>query len=220
MHDFPDDAVRRDDAAPPAGDVGVAHADASPEDDVSFEELSEDGESAASGKDTIKKLRERIKTLEKERQEYLDGWQRLKADFANYKRREEEEKGEFRRFATEGLIMELLPVLESFQMAFRNTDAWQRVDKEWRTGVEYIHSQLSRILADSGLEEIRPKVGEPFDPSVHTSIGTIATDDEKKFDTIADLVQPGYRLSGKLIRSPRVHVYAPPSSENEVKEGV
>jgi molecular chaperone GrpE len=213
-----DDTNRRDETVSLGSGVDIVRNDSQTEDDIALEELSEDGESPASGKDIVKKLRERIKTLEKERQEYLDGWQRLKADFANYKRRESDERGEFIKFAREGLITELLPVLESFQLAFKNREVWEKVDKNWRTGVEYIHAQLARVLADSGLEEIVPTVGEPFTPSIHTSIGTVATDDPKRFDTIAEVVQPGYRLNGKVIRSPKVHVYAPLSSESEIKE--
>lgn len=198
--------------------VDTAETVAETPDDISLEEIGEDGERIQDSKDIVRKLRTRIKELEREKREYLEGWQRLKADFANYKRRIEDEQKELRRFANEDLIMELLPVLESFQMAFRNTEAWEKVDQNWRKGVEYIHAQLSRVLSERGLEEVRPAIGDRFDPALHTSIGTLATDDSLKYDTIADVVQGGYRLSGKLIRSPRVHVYAPPPDDTKKED--
>lgn len=207
--------VSRDDAISLGSGVEIVPESG---DDVAFEEMGDDGERFQDPKDLIRKLRDRIKELEREKREYLEGWQRLKADFANYKRRESDERGEYIKFAREGLITELLPVLESFQLAFRDTQTWEKVDKNWRTGVEYIHAQLAGILRESGLEEVRPEPGTAFDPNIHTSIGTIATDDPKRYDTIADVVQSGYRLNGKLIRSPRVHVYAPPPDETRMKE--
>ena len=99
-----------------------------------------------------------------------------------------------------------LPVLESFQMAFANKEAWAKVDHNWRSGVEYINTQLVQVLSGHGLSEMRP-LGEEFDPNIHTSIGTVHTDDAANEHTIAEVVQPGYQLSGKVIRSPKVKIF-------------
>ncbi len=176
-------------------------------DDVVLEALDESGEHPASTRDVAKKLRERIEMLTKEKQEYLEGWQRLKADFANYKRREEEAKGDFVKFAKEELVAELVPVLESFQLAFRNKEAWEKVDKNWRTGVEYIHNQLMGTLSEHGLSVDDPR-GDIFDPNKHTSVGTVETKDQRLLHHIAEVVQVGYLLNSKVIRTPRVKVYA------------
>jgi len=77
----------------------------------------------------IKKLKDKIKTLEKEKQEYMNGWQRERADFINYKKRIEEEKIEVVKYANEGLLEEITQVLDSFEMAFSNKEAWEKVDK-------------------------------------------------------------------------------------------
>src|SRR4029079_3644156 len=66
----------------------------------------------------VKKLKEKIKTLEKEKQENMDGWQRERADFINFKKRMETEKFEVIKYANESLVEELIPVLNSFEMAF------------------------------------------------------------------------------------------------------
>ena len=177
-------------------------------DDITIESYNDDDLNGGdmTDKDRIKDLRQKLKVAVKEKQEYLDGWQRLKADFANYKKREEEGKSEFMKFAREGLLADLLPVLESFQMAFANKDAWEKIDKSWRSGVEYINTQLVQVLGSHGLSEMRP-LGEEFDPKVHTSIGHIHTEDAANEHKVAEVVQPGYELSGRVIRSPRVKIF-------------
>ena len=86
----------------------------------------------------IKKLREKLKKAESEKQEYLTGWQRDKAEFINARKRDQEDKQSFIKFANENLVSELIPVMESFDMAMGNKEAWETVDKNWRIGVEYI----------------------------------------------------------------------------------
>lgn len=181
-------------------------------DEVSFESYNDDmdgGDDAAPGADPmvlVGRLKAEIKKVKAERAEYLDGWQRANADFANLKKRTADEMEEFRKYAREGLIVDLLPVLESFAMAMGNKDAWEKVDPNWRSGVEYIHSQLVKTLAEHGLEEECP-VGVLFDPQSHTSVASVPTDDPAQEHVIAEVVQPGYRLGGKVIRSARVKVY-------------
>ena len=177
-------------------------------DDIEFESYNDDspGGLSSSPEEKIKKLKEKLKQTEKEKQEYLDGWQRSKADFVNFKKREVDGKEEFTKFARESLINDLLPVLESFDMAFSNKEAWQKVDPSWRVGVEYIHTQLSTILRDNGLSEIDP-TGLQFDPNEHTSIGAETTSDPSLVHKVAKVIQKGYRLSGKMLRSPKVKVY-------------
>lgn len=177
-------------------------------DDIEFESYNDDSPSGSpsSPEEKIKKLKEKLKQIEKEKQEYLDGWQRSKADFVNYKKREEEGKGEFMKFAREGMISDLLPVLESFDMAFANQEAWKKVEPSWRVGVEYIYNQFSTILKENGLTEVNP-VGAQFEPKEHTAIGSIETDDSTQVHKIAAVVQKGYMLNGKMVRSPKVKVY-------------
>jgi molecular chaperone GrpE len=178
-------------------------------DDIVLESYNDDmlGGGEETPKDQIKRLRERLHEAVSEKQQYLDGWQRTKADFANYKKREEEQKAEFIKFAREGLISDLIPVLESFHMAFANKEAWEKVDPSWRTGVEYIHTQLTQPLGSHGLTTVDP-IGQAFNPNEQTSIGSIPTDDATKDHVVAEVVQLGYKLNGKLLRSPRVKIFA------------
>ena len=111
----------------------------------------------------IKKLRQRIKELEEKSQEYLTGWQKERADGANLRKRLEEEKKEYAKFAKEDIATEIMTVLDSFDSAFKNKEAWEKVDKNWRVGVEYIHTQLINVLGNHGVSVISP-LGEKFDP--------------------------------------------------------
>ncbi|MEK7129073.1 MAG: nucleotide exchange factor GrpE [Patescibacteria group bacterium] len=154
----------------------------------------------------IKKLRDKLKECEKERMEYLSGWQRAKADFINSRREDGVWKKEYMLFANEGLIGELLPVMDSFALAFSNKEAWEKTDKNWRIGVEYIYSQLSAALGEHGLVMFGAK-SEIFDPSKHTALETIETDDLDKDGLIENVLQQGYILNGKIIRPAKVNVY-------------
>ncbi|MGB2580249.1 MAG: nucleotide exchange factor GrpE [Minisyncoccia bacterium] len=151
----------------------------------------------------MKKLQEKLKTCEKEKKEYLDGWQRMRADFANIKRDEETRRGEMIKFASEGLVEDLLPVLDSFSMAFGNKEAWEKVDANWRKGVEYIYAQMYSVLESRGLTEIG-KVGEPVDPRTHVAVEEVSAASENDLNTVSEIIQKGYRLHNKVIRPAKV----------------
>lgn len=140
-----------------------------------------------------------------ERDEYLAGWQRSKADFANAKKRFEEEMKAYRALANEGLIEELLPVLSSFEMAFANKVAWEKADKNWRSGVEYIYTQIKSVLEQNGLVEINP-IGEKFDYTKHEAIEHEAVTDSAKENIVTRVIEKGYMLGGKLIKPAKVVV--------------
>ncbi len=140
-----------------------------------------------------------------ERDEYLAGWQRAKADFANAKKRMDESLIEYRKLATEGLVEELIPVLQSFEMAFANKEAWEKADKNWRAGVEHIHTQLRSVLEQNGLTEVNP-LGQAFDPNRDEAIEFVPVDDASQANKVISVISKGYGLNGKTIRAPKVRV--------------
>lgn len=206
----PEDTTKKnnDDISLGSGVNILQHKETEDEDDVEIESYNGDAEFAEgmTPQERIKHLRDKLRGCTKDKQEYLDGWQRLKADFVNFKKRNEEEKEYFLKFSREGIITDLLPVLESFHMAFANKDAWEKVDPAWRSGVEHIHTQLVQVLTGYGLTEINP-LGKPFDPNEQMSIGTTHTKDSAKFHTVAEVLQVGYKLGGRLIKAPKVRIY-------------
>jgi molecular chaperone GrpE len=179
----------------------------STEADVSIEEFefTEDGEEDLRA--TLKKLRKEQKQLKAEKQEYLTNWQRERADFVNYKKDEEVRRKDAMRLMQEKITTELLPIMDSYDMAFANKEAWEKVDKNWRVGVEYIHQQLLKVLADHGMQEIVVSVGDTFDPTVHQPMSMVQCSEQSKDHTIASIVQKGYRVGERIIRPARVTVF-------------
>lgn len=173
--------------------------------DVSFVDSTEDGDELPK-KDVVKKLREDLKIARKEKEEYLTGWQRAKADYVNLQKDEENKRKELRSFVTMGLVEDLLPTLDSFDMAMGNKEAWEKVDANWRMGVEHIYKQLLNALENYGVAKI-DSMGVPYDAKLHESIETVHTDDQSKDHTIATVTQSGYKMGEKVIRPARVKVF-------------
>jgi molecular chaperone GrpE len=167
-------------------------------------EFNEDGEEDL--KKTLKKLRADLKQYKKEKEEYLTGWQKERADFANYKKQEEDRKSMFSESMRERILSRFLVVVDSFNMAFANKDLWEKVDENWRKGVEYIYSQMNTIFEEYGVKSIG-EVGETFDPNIHESIEMIDTKNKEEDHKIANVIQKGYKLSERVLRPARVNVY-------------
>ncbi len=157
-------------------------------------------------KDKLKKLRNELKVCQKESMENLTGWQRAQADYANLKRESAEENQKAAMRAKAAFLEEMLPALDSFDMAFSNKEAWEKVDANWRTGVEYIYSQLMSSLESTGVKVIG-EAGVPFDPSIHQSVESIPTDDQTKDHTIETVIQKGYKIGNAVVRPARVSLY-------------
>jgi molecular chaperone GrpE len=172
-------------------------------DDVSFEEVNEEGEIDA--RTTVKKLREKIKKLEAEKQEYLDLSQRTRADYANYKKEVETNRLSDRKFATKRFIEELLPVLDAYDMAQANKEAWEKVDANWRMGIEYIFNQMKTILEGEGVTQFG-KVGDMFDPLLYETMQSVLVENESEDGKIVKVLQNGYKMHDSILRPARVHV--------------
>jgi len=182
-----------------------ASDDASDSDDVTLEDNDDVEVSEEFSKDAIKALKEKLKKAEKERREYLEGWQRDKADFVNAKKRAEEAQKDFAKFASESLVSDLIPVLDSFEMAMGNKEAWEKIDKNWRMGVEHIANQLKGTLQAQGLVEIDP-IGQPFDHNRDEAIAYEPVEDKSQDHKVIAVIQKGYTLNGKSIRPAKVKV--------------
>jgi molecular chaperone GrpE len=167
-------------------------------------EFNEDGEEDL--KKTLKKFRADLKACQKEKAEYLTGWQKERADFANYKKQEEDRKSMFSESMRERILTRFLSVMDSFGMAFANKEAWEKVDSNWRKGVEYIHAQMNTIFEEYGVKPVGVE-GEGFDPNVHQSIDMVATTDKEMDHKVASVIQVGYKLADRVIRPARVNVY-------------
>ncbi len=167
-------------------------------------EFNEDGEEDL--KKTLKKFRADLKACKKEKEEYLTGWQKERAEFANYKKQEEDRKSVFFEAVRERILMRFLSVLDNFDMAFANREAWEKVDENWRKGVEYIYSQMSAIFEEYNIKPVGEN-GENFDPNIHQSMEMVETNKKELEHKIASVIQKGYKLGDRVIRPARVNVY-------------
>jgi molecular chaperone GrpE len=164
------------------------------QDDLEYvEDLSVEAPKGAKAEERLKKIKNKLKSCEKERGEYLAGWQRAKADLINYKKEQEEKNSQLFKFANEAAISEILPVLDSFEQAMKH-------DKN--EGIKQLYNQLKNILKNQGLEEIKA-VGEKFNPELHESVEEIKG---KKQGVVIEEIQKGYKLNGKVIRPSRVKI--------------
>jgi len=184
------------------GDVVEMEQENKGQDEVTFEEVNEEGEVDA--RTTIKKLREKIKKLEAEKQEYIDLSVRTRADYANYKKEVDANRVTDRKFSTKRFIEELIPVLDSYDMAQANKEAWEKVDQNWRMGIEYIFTQFKTVLEGEGVTQFG-KVGDTFDPLLHESMEHVPVSDEKDNDKIMRVLQNGYKMHDSILRPARVH---------------
>ncbi|MEI6352499.1 MAG: nucleotide exchange factor GrpE [Candidatus Nomurabacteria bacterium] len=186
----------------------------SEKDDVVFEELNAEGEEF-SEKDKQKnaknklaeKFADKIERLEKERDEYLKGWQRIQADYKNREKEIEEYKKSVIKFANADFVKDLLPVLDGYDLARSNKTQWENVDSNWRVGIEYLFSQLSNVVESNGVE-IFGKEGENYNPVIHEAIETVnlSSEEKDKNDKIVNVIQKGYKIGEKILRPARVKV--------------
>jgi molecular chaperone GrpE len=165
-------------------------------DDIVLEEERE-GTSPNISPDLVKKLRERLKKCEAEKQDYLAGWQRAKADFINARKDEEASRREFMKFSEKNLIFDLLDLADSF-------DAMQK-HGELSAGAENIHRQLLNVLKSRGVEVIKA-LGEKFNPEEHESLGEIKVDKSEDENKIIEEIRKGYKMHNKIIRPSQVKI--------------
>ncbi len=158
-------------------------------------------------KESTENVEEKIAKLEKDSQEYLDGWKRAKADLINYKKEEAERFETFAKFSAESLVVELLAIMDSFDLGLAAVQG----DKKAEEGFRIIRTQLKEILKRRGLTAILAPPGTPFDPLCHEGVGEVESPHPP--GTVAEEVSRGYALGGRVVRPARVRV----SKEQTIK---
>src|SRR5438093_1457703 len=132
-------------------------------------------------------------------------YQRLAADFENYKRRTRQELADRTQYANEELLRKLLPILDNLRRALDH--APEGIDRNWFEGIKLVARQFEETLQAQGLSTIRA-VGEKFDPSQHEAIAREETDEHEE-GTVVEEMQPGYRLHQRVLRPTLVKVAHP-----------
>ena len=162
-----------------------------------FEEKSVSGSDSPSSAATTGDLEK----LRAERSDLFERLARLQAEFDNYRKRAAKENAEYRDYAVSDAARSLLPVVDSFTLALKNSAA---KPEDLRKGVELIFKQLQDVLQKLNIERI-PAQGEPFDPRMHEAIEMVETDEAPDHHVLEEL-QPGYRIKGRLLRPAMVRV--------------
>lgn len=142
--------------------------------------------------------------LKSELAELQDKYLRLYSEFENYRRRTNKEKIEMIDFASEKIIIEILPVLDDFERAMQMMKETQNTDNTYQ-GINLIIAKLRKILNDRGLEEM-DCINKEFNPDLHEAITKIPAPNKKMKGKIVDQIQKGYLLKGKVIRHAKVVV--------------
>jgi molecular chaperone GrpE len=145
----------------------------------------------------------KLSQLESERDEYLDTLRRVQAEFENYRKRVIKEQTALVDRATEGLVEQLLPVLDSFELALKNLDSASSEEVESvRKGVELVYAELLGVLEKAGLSRIEAE-GKPFDPNVHEAVMQEEGEGEP---VVTAVLRTGYTLKGRVLRPAMVKV--------------
>jgi molecular chaperone GrpE len=132
-------------------------------------------------------------------------YQRLAADFENFKRRTRQDLTDRTQFANEELLRKLLPLRDNLRRALEH--APEGIDRNWFEGIKMVARQFDDVLQAQGLSTI-PAVGEKFDPSQHEAIASEETDEHEE-GTIVEEMQPGYKLHNRVLRPTLVKVAHP-----------
>ena len=181
------------------------------------EELHGETSHKAKGKAHKKEsLRERLKAAEAKAEANYERLQRVTADFENYKKRSEREMNEFRKFANESLIKEILPIVDNLERALateheENEDAFKGI----REGVEMTLKGLMDSLERFGVVRMET-LGKPFDPNFHQAVSQEESEKHPE-NTVLHELQKGYMLRDRLVRPPMVVVSRRPDARAEVK---
>lgn len=174
--------------------------------ELEFEPEIADGEEYPNkNKDVITDLRAKLKKAVEEKQEYLLGWQKSKADYINSRRQDEEDNRAAVKYAESGLITELIAVLDSFDMAFANEAGVAKLPEQWKKGITQVRNQLSGILTAHKLEIIDP-TGKEFDPREAEAVSMVPVSSESDDHRVMTVLQKGYKLHDRVLRPAKVQV--------------
>ncbi len=145
-------------------------------------------------------LEQKLAECEKQRDEYLAGWQRAKADFLNYKKEELRRLEEVGKYGSEDLIRELIVILDNFDLGIATLEKAGPVEK----GIYMIRTQIEDILRKRGVEKIAVQIGGQFDPKFQEAIAMI--DSDVPSGSVIEQIEPGYKLHDKVLRPTRVKI--------------
>ena len=177
--------------------------------DVEYVEDQQQQELEAQEGDQLAILQAELEQAQSQATEYLDGWQRARAEFANYKKRVEAERDDIRCRSNEALLLKLLPILDDFERAFQTVPP-ELAEVVWVDGVRMIMQKLQTLLESEKVVAIQAK-GQPFNPQWHEAIMQEETTDYPD-GTVVEEMRRGYQLADRVLRPSMVRVASNPNT--------
>jgi len=151
----------------------------------------------------IEALRQELEQARTQADEYLDGWQRARAEFANYKKRVDREQAQVYQTAAGNIVKRYLDVADDLERALKNRPK-RGEGAAWANGVELVHRKLLSILESEGVQPIQAE-GQFFDPNLHEAV-TSEDSDTHASGQIIEVLQQGYMLGDRVLRPAMVRV--------------
>lgn len=153
----------------------------------------------------LSEAEEQVDDVQDKAEEYLAGWQRAQADYANLKKDVERMREDLAKFACAGLIEKLLPVLDNFANAGAHApDTKDDTVMQWYEGITHVQTQFEQVLYGAGLTIIEED-NVPFDPERHEAMMREAVDGVEA-GIVIEILVPGYALHDKVLRAAKVKV--------------
>lgn len=152
---------------------------------------------------TVEELQQRLEEESSRAREYLDGWQRARAEFANYKKRVEREQSQAYQNAAGSVIKRYLEIMDDLERALKN----RPLDGDgaaWAEGIELIYRKLQALLESEGVKPMG-QPGEEFDPNLHEAI-SLEEHEQYQSGQIIEVLEQGYMLGERVLRPARVRV--------------
>lgn len=171
--------------------------------------------SVPEGSGSLEEAQQKLATTAEELQAMRDKYLRLAAEFDNYKRRAQRDQGDAIRFANEGLLKEVLPIVDNLERAIHSAKQAPTLDGVAQ-GVELTLKQFLETLAKFGVRPV-PSIGEPFDPSRHQAVSR--TESEAPENTVVQEFQRGYLWHDRILRPAMVSVAGPAASAESNESG-
>ena len=149
------------------------------------------------------KLEEEINTLMDQNKGLEEKIKLTQAELINYRKRKDDEVEGLLKYANQGLITDLLPIIDNFERAINHSDVSEEM-KKYSVGIKMIYNNLNDILKQYGVEEIN-RVGQPFDPNLEQAL-LIDNDPSKDDDIVLEVLLKGYKLKDRVIRPASVKI--------------
>jgi molecular chaperone GrpE len=168
--------------------------------ETELEELNELGDEV---REDITELKKELDAIRLKSDEYLEGWQRARAEFANFRKRIDREREQSHQTAAGTIIRRYLEILDDLERALSNRPP-EGEGAIWAGGIELIYRKFLKTLESEGVKRMEAE-GEMFDPNMHEAISHEESPDHES-GQIIEVVQPGYVLGDRVLRPALVRV--------------